>query len=524
MTDTSCDRTPSVFSVPSPGVPSRLGSDWLIVFAMGLVLYVATCAPDILMGDPGVPQLRVPAFPPTPAKLMKDNLVQVHPFYLAAAKVFTWIPVGNLAYRVNLASACFGALSLASVFVCSRVLTGSRWAAAIGTLSLGLGHTFWAYSVMAESLTLVTACFSAEVLFLVMFSRTRRPMWIMLVALINGLSISNHLLGGLATPVYAVLMIIGWVRGRLRGADIGCCLGLWVLGLSPYLFLIVRQIAETGQILATLRSATTGTWGAANVHISASMIAKVPLYLVLQYPTLLILLCIPAMWARPLHEGDGSLRWAVVCVGLIHFVFAARYPIVDQYTYFIPFYACAAFLIALGAQVIIHRWAWTRWVTLAMTIVPVGVYMVLPSVARRVGVTPFTRAIAYRDPYVFWLKPWQQGYYGARQYVDEAFKILPKDAILFADPTPAVAFLYVQEIEKKRPDVKVVFGWDRLPLDALLKAEVPSFVPRWVRPVYVVDTRPPFAPAAFVRDCRLVPEGILYRVVAPEKWPPKPWR
>jgi hypothetical protein len=145
-------------------LPSQLWLDWAIVFVLALILYAATCAPDVLLGDSGAFQIRVPRFPPTPATEMPDSLVGVHPMYLALAHPFTWLPVGNLAYRVNLASAGFGAMALASVFVLVRLMTDSRWAAAIGTLSAGLGHTFWAFSVVAECLTLVAACLTAELL------------------------------------------------------------------------------------------------------------------------------------------------------------------------------------------------------------------------------------------------------------------------------------------------------------------------------------------------------------------------
>jgi hypothetical protein len=506
------------------GLPHRLWLDWVVVFVAALALYVVTCAPDILMGDNGVPQLRVPAFPPTPAKAMRDNLVQVHPLYLGLAKVFTWLPVGNLAYRVTLASAWFGAMAVANIFVAVRVLTGSRWAALIGALSAALGHTFWQHCVLAEVLSLVAACLTAELLAFVLFARTGRVGCFLLAGLINGLSISNHLLGALAIPVYVVLIALWWVRGLVRGVHILGWMGFWLLGASIYLYVVLQAMLETGQVVLMIRSATTGTWPATNVGVSLSTLGRVVAYLLMEYPTLLILLAVPAIWMRPLQSGDRAIKWAVAGVAAVQFLFAARYPIMDQYTYFVPFYACMAILIGLGARVLIRQWPWTRWAGCGLAVLPVMVYVFLPSLVRQTGYNPFTRELAYRDPYKYFLTPWQQWNTGARRYAEEAFQILPKDAIFFADPTPAVALLYLQKIEGKRQDVTIVFAWDNLELEGLLKPSIPSFGPRWVRPVYTADIKPRYAPAAFIRDCKFVKEGVLYRVEPPQEWPAKPWK
>jgi len=501
-------------------LPPRLWVDWCVVFVTSLVLYVLTCAPDVLMSDSGVYQLRVAAFPPTPARHMSNELVHIHALYLGLAKVFTLLPVGNIAYRVNLASGWFGAMAVASVFVSARLLTGSRWAAMIGALSVGLGHTFWAYSVIAECLTLAAAFLTTELLFLLLFARTDKTRWFLVAALANGLSISNHMIGTLATPVYAILTIVWLRRGRLSGSDVLAAIGLWLLGTSIYLFLILRTLMESGDLPGVIRSATTGSWPATNVSISASLLAKVGGYLILQYPTLLLLLAIVALWAKPISEGDRPVKRAIIGVAAIHLVFAMRFPVKDQYVFFVAPYACLGLLVGLGAWAVIRRWRWTRWAGLVLAVAPVGVYMVLPGVARWSGLNPFTRSLPYRDPYEFFLKPWQHGYYGVRRFSEEAFEILPENAVLLADTTVAAALLYVQRIEGKRPDLTFIWRWRGLPPEQLLHE---TFPPRWRKPVYLVATEPPYAPRVLLRDCQIVPEGILYRVEPPKRFPKTPW-
>ncbi len=491
-----------------------LGLDWVIVFAVGLALYVLTCAPDVLMGDSGVYQLRVPQFPPFPP--LTDTLVQVHPLYLIVAKLFTWIPVGSIAYRVNLVSPPFAAMAVASAFVSIRLLTGSRWAAAIGALAIGLGHTFWAFAVVAECLSLGAAFLTTEILLLILFARTGRTAWYFLAALLNGLSIANHMMGGLATPVYLVLSVVWIRRERLAWSDAILAGLFWVLGTGLYLWLILRTLLQTGDLGRVIQSATTGGWPALNVGITPSLVGKVVAYVGLQYPTLLIVLLFVSLRSKVRDASLAPVKWAIVGVAGMHFLFAARYPRPDQYSFFVSFYAAAGLLIGLGAWSVIQRWPWTRWVGVVLAIAPVGVYAVLPTVARHFEINPFTRALPYRDPYEFFLKPWQQGNTGVRRYVTEVFEILPEEAMLFGDPTPAGAFFYVQQVEGKRPDLDFAWNWDRMPLGDLVHRTIP---PRWKRPVYCVANEVPYAPKLFVDDCELIPEGVVYRVELPRRLP-----
>ncbi len=520
INEASHDRhTPSKDARAPSALPARLGWDWLIVFAAALVLYIATCAPDVLMGDSGVYQLRVPMFPPFPP--LKDTLVQVHPLYLIIAKVFTWLPVGNIAYRVNLASPFFGAMTAGWVFVSIRLLTHSRWAAAIGTLSVVLGHTFWAFSVVAECLTLASAFFTAEIFLLLLFARSGRKGWFLLALFLNGLSISNHMMGALATPAYVVLSIVWLRRGRLDGWDLLAGCGLWLGGTLLYGFLILRALLETGDLARVIRSATTGGWPATNLSITPSLLGKVAAYIGLQYPTLLGVLALVALWVRPIDSKLRAVTWALCGALAVHFVFAARYPRPDQYSFFVSFYGGLGILIGLGAWAVIRRWRWTSWALVVLAIVPVGVYAVLPPVARRLEFNPFTRELPYRDPYEFFLKPWQHNNTGVRRYVEEVFEILPKNAILFGDPTPAGALLYAQQVEKRRPDLRFAWVWDNMNMEQLL---LRTFPPQWLHPVYTVADDPEYAPKVFVRDCKLVPEGILYKVIPPRRYPKTPWK
>jgi hypothetical protein len=73
-----------------------------------------------------------------------------YPTYVMLAHLFTYLPFGDVAYRVNLASAVSAALAVAAVFAAAYLLSRRILAAAAGALAFATGTTFWSVAVVAE--------------------------------------------------------------------------------------------------------------------------------------------------------------------------------------------------------------------------------------------------------------------------------------------------------------------------------------------------------------------------------------
>ena len=90
----------------------------ILVWSAALALYVRTLAPSLLWGDSAEFQT------------LSYTLGMTHPSgymtQIVFGKLFTYIPVGNIAYRVNLMSAFFGALAVAETYWIVRLLGGWR--------------------------------------------------------------------------------------------------------------------------------------------------------------------------------------------------------------------------------------------------------------------------------------------------------------------------------------------------------------------------------------------------------------
>jgi uncharacterized membrane protein len=107
-----------------------------------LALYVRTLAPGLLYGDSGEFQ--------TLAYSLGMSHPTGYPVYILLARLFTLLPLGDPAWRVNLFSAVLGALTIACVYLIMRMLSGWRLAAVAAALTLAITPLFWYFSIITE--------------------------------------------------------------------------------------------------------------------------------------------------------------------------------------------------------------------------------------------------------------------------------------------------------------------------------------------------------------------------------------
>ncbi|NIN64847.1 MAG: DUF2723 domain-containing protein, partial [Anaerolineae bacterium] len=80
-----------------------------------------------------------------------------YPLYTLLGKLFTFVPLGDVAYRVNLMSAFFAALTVVFLYATLRLIVKYRVPAALGAASFALSPVFWSQAVIAEVYTLNAA-------------------------------------------------------------------------------------------------------------------------------------------------------------------------------------------------------------------------------------------------------------------------------------------------------------------------------------------------------------------------------
>ncbi|MBN2211954.1 MAG: DUF2723 domain-containing protein, partial [Sedimentisphaerales bacterium] len=92
----------------------------------------------------------------------KLGLALAHPlFYLLTMAGVKVLP-GDLAFRINLMSALFGAIAVANLFLLIYIWIKKFWPAIVAAGSLALSHTFWQHAALPETYNLYVALLLGE--------------------------------------------------------------------------------------------------------------------------------------------------------------------------------------------------------------------------------------------------------------------------------------------------------------------------------------------------------------------------
>jgi hypothetical protein len=470
---------------------------YIVVLAAATVLYSVTGAPGTLWQDSGMIQYRV-WHNDIQGKL---GLALAHPLFYLLAIGAKYIPLGEFAHRVNLVSACAGAVAIANLFLLIRLWLGSTIAALFAAATLAFSHTFWQHADVAETYTLYNALLLAELIMLLQYTKTGRMKYLYWLGFLNGLAVADHMLGSIAFACYAIFIICLLIKKQMRIVQVAAVAGLWIIGALPYEYLVARQMIETGDVIATLHSAAFGrSWAGAvlNTSITFKIIKEDILFIILNFPTPGLLLFFAGLAALYRSVPGRAFGRIILALLLLFFLFAVRYTVPDRYAFFMPFYVMLTILIGVGFHHFLIQRRHLVWaaVFFACAFLPIAAYAVAPTIAKKANFPLAKREIPYRDEYKWFLQPWLTGYHGAQQFANAVFKTVDPNAIVYADNTTVYPLLYEQQVKGERSDVKIVSGlasspgapvFDEKTVDELLPkvsiyvvSDVKGYVPQWL--------------------------------------------
>jgi len=205
-----------------------------------LVLYLWTLAPTVLSYPE---ELDAPVLPAS-ACVLGIPQAPGYPTYMLLTHLFTYLPVGDVAYRVNLASALFGALAVVAVFLLGFVISRRIVAGLVGALGFGTSGLLWSQAVIAEVYTLNAFFVALTILVLLFWRERRKDGYLLVVAFLMGLSMTNHLTSGLLLPAGLLFVLLVERRKLLEWGLVLKGIGFSLLGLLPYVYLPLRARME----------------------------------------------------------------------------------------------------------------------------------------------------------------------------------------------------------------------------------------------------------------------------------------
>jgi len=430
---------------------------YFIVLIGSGILYFSTCAPVILWQDSGLFVYRI-----WHNDLKGDlGLALAHPLYIMIGIVVKCISLGDLAWRINLLSAVFGAVTVANVFLLIRLWLGKNTPAVLAAATLAFSHTIWQFASIAEVYTLYTALLTAELIFLLQYIRTKRVGYLYLLGLCNGLAIANHMWAAIAFLCYTVFLVVLLIQKQIRLRHFAVIVALWLIGAAPYEYLIIRNII-THNFTDTIASALFGnSWQGKvlNTTLSVKLVKENLILMAYNFPTPNVIFFFAGLYGLKKLSPARSFANILLALLVLFFLFAFRYNVPDRYAFFMPFYCLACVFMGAG----MHRFLQSRsrrpYIVLLLVFVflPLPVYTFAPAIAQRLKFDLGTkRTIPHRNEYVWFLRPWNGRNVGPELFASEALESVEDNAIIIADGTTVYPLWYLQEVKGKRTDVKVL--------------------------------------------------------------------
>jgi len=237
-------------SVPLPEALARLTAvQWAAAVATvaTLVIYAATALRGVSFGDWAEMQQ-------VPARLEVPHETGF-PLYVLLTKVFSLLPIGSVAFRATLLSATAAAAAVGVlVLIAGRLGVRPVIGVAAGIALAGTA-TLWEEATYSEMNTLHLFLCALLIHRALVWRDKRRDRDLRLGALFSGLALANHLLALSVVPVVILFALAEDRVAILRRPRLVLELALlFALGLSPYLFIVIRAFTGPPQIYAELRT------------------------------------------------------------------------------------------------------------------------------------------------------------------------------------------------------------------------------------------------------------------------------
>jgi hypothetical protein len=437
---------------------------------MSLALYARTLVPFVLIGDSA--EFQVLAYQ------LGIAHTPGYPIYLLLAKLFTLVPIRDIAYRVNLFSGFMAAVAVSGVYWATRLLARDRLAALFAALSLAVSYTFWSQATIAEVYTSGAAFAALIWLGLLAWHRTggRRPLF--LAGLCGGLSMGVHSTVVLLAP--AVLLFLGLKAARRPGAWRAAILGA-AAGLLLYLlaFAAVDLRGSPANIFNAAYAPARSSWNLSQADVESpiqrmiflgsgaqwrsAMFAGGELPLRAQeyarllrrefaWPTLLL----AAAGLALLFWSEAALGCLFLLALLPQWAFSFTYQISDYRVFYITGYLIVAMLAGYGAGRVAAGLA--RLPFAGARPIAAGALVLILALGVWPRLAPYLPAVRSGRPAFVG----DQGYPAdsqtqtAYQVIARVVDRLPPNAIVFVEWNQLYAYYYAAQVERDRFDLRFV--------------------------------------------------------------------
>ena len=413
-----------------------------------------------------------------------------YPLYILLGKLFTLLPLGNVAFRVNLSSALFAAAAVALIYATLTKLKTLRSVSALAALGFAFSSSFWSQAIEAEVYAL-NALFVSAICYLLLrgfsgapdtvpgsppahgagrVARLRaalglastRQVTLAAVALLYGVSLTHHRTMLLLGPAVIAYLTLNRVWRLFSQRLLVTVLGAFLAPLiGIHLYIPVRWWQINGQAMTWRQFAdlVLGSRFAAALRWDAVLDdpARLTIYLrtlAEQYPVPVYVFAaagiVYILWRhRPL---DACPSWREGIFLLLAFsayaAFGLSYNVPDVSLFLIPSYLVIAVALGIGVAGF-SRGIGDRLSRASPELAPASRLLATSVTITLLALLPLS---------LIWSNLPRVDRSGARsQYAWGRYVLqqnLPPDSVILADSQKMAPLYYLQRVEGVRPDTE----------------------------------------------------------------------
>lgn len=448
-------------------------------FSLSFILYLITLAPTVTFEDSG--ELTTAAY------LVGIPHEPGYPLFTMLGRLFSYLPFGNVAYRVNLMSAFFSALGamfitwstilfIETVFYekiragksashIQRMFDGPIYACALSAGLFAAGsNKNWEQSIITEVYGLNTFFVALTLTMTLLWSRqtemNARIKYFYATCFVMGLALTNHPTYVLMIPILFIFVLLSDRRFILNLSRFAKGAGFMAAGLLPYVYLPLASARDPQMdwgnpetLTNFLRVIMRHQYQMGDTQSFQKFIPQLGAYgtmILEQWWPGILFFAVMALWALLMNQRTLFYLTLVflfftgpVTAYLTNFDVSTGNPVVNAENkalvsvFYIPSYLMLAVLIGIGLYYTVFIFISKK----RLFYIAIPVILLLPL------------ALSYTN----YKKLNMHEYFFTEDYVNNLFSIAPESSVVFVNWDPfSFPCNYYQYVEKKRTDVTVI--------------------------------------------------------------------
>ena len=450
-----------------------------------------------------------------------ESHVNNHPFTVVMGVLFDYLlPFDDIARRANFVSVIFGSFTVSAFYFLVLNEVRSKLMAMLAASLLMVSHSMWWHSTIIENYA-VSAFFSVVALLLWQALRnTRNENYLYWLCVVAGLSVSNHIqMSFLCVGVACTgILFARTVPGKFCSIIGRCMIGA-VVGLLPWLILLLIDAVKSGDFSVALKGALWGSFS--GTFFSGDFYASLKdVFYLLWFQSPAFLLLIMGVYGF-LNTFRASSQDKFSDVGILVFFLLntlnfAFYATWDKFAFLLNSFVVLSFYMAVGISRFygkIKDDAFLRTIFLFWVVGAIIAPLVLYSNIASWAESPRSVwAYRYNNNYSsnlyrhneFVVNPDKSEYVDVKNFSLAIFEKLPKNSIFLDDDSRTYypLALYFQKYYNMRPDVQIImmnsWGIDGWGLDSGSLSEKVKHSLRNDIPFFLATKNVPFH--GFVKD------------------------